>query len=773
MPRQKFNQQYLIQFFTMILIVSLSYLAVLQLYNAQKVQQNLSKEQIVQEAKAHFKSIQDTRLWNAQFGGVYVKTNGTLKPNPYLKNNMIHLNKKESMIKINPAWMTRQISDISNKKGSYYFKITSLKPLNPANKADFFEKEALNFFEKNKEHPYYYNFDDQENKFNFMGALTVNKACMSCHQQQGYKVGDIRGGIRVTIPLAIYHKQMLSLENKTTNSVLKTLLVAFIILFTILRLIQLFYKRQYEIENMNEILESKVKKRTVELQQLASHEQHLKEVLTAVTEVNEVLIYSTSALSILKNSTKKLSENNLYPLVITALVKGDILKIICRSKIHNDILNKNNYSLTDNTDTVLNTIQSAVQTKHFMIKKIDYDHLNWLVVLPLMHGKMHKVYAVTVLFCSRKEDFTAEEARILKNMAQNLSIALYSHKQRDAILSVEKEKTADYEETILAFVNIIEQRETYMAGHTIRVAEYCALIAKEMGLAQKEIRRLKKAAILHDIGKVATPDSILLKPGKLSHSEYELIKQHPEVGAQMLERIVMYKDLAQIIRYHHSRYDGKGYPRTSHPDEIPMLSHIMSLADTFDAMTSSRIYKTKKSTEQALLEIKQQSGVQFHPKVVKAALMVLKSAHTSETAQLSSSKLEQRRMAYFFQDALTGMYNEDYLQTILNDSKHNYRFINLLCMHNFSTYNQKHGWKKSNELLQDFAQLLESLYPDSLIIHFREDNFILLDTVNLDINISQLSTVPLFEEAEITLDVRHYKIDNSFTYELFLKEEQK
>jgi putative nucleotidyltransferase with HDIG domain len=246
---------------------------------------------------------------------------------------------------------------------------------------------------------------------------------------------------------------------------------------------------------------------------------------------------------------------------------------------------------------MFDAIQKAVKLKHTIIEKVpeelaaDCDlELRWMIVLPLLHDINNDVYGMITVFCSREDGFEIEEMKILENMAHDISIALYSHKQRDSIMAMEKEKVANYEETILAFVNIIEQRDTYTAGHTIRVAEYCALIGKEMGLSKDDIHLLEKAAILHDIGKVATPDTILLKPGKLSHLEYDLIKQHAEIGADMLERITIYKDLADIIRYHHSRYDGKGYPRTDSPDEISILSHIMIVADAFDAMTTNRIY---------------------------------------------------------------------------------------------------------------------------------------------------------------------------------------
>jgi len=777
------NQKHLIEFFTFFLISIISSFIIFQLYSSKNAQEKLSQEQIIQEAKAHFKSMQDTRLWNARFGGVYVKAKGNIKPNPYLKDNVLYSNKNETLVKINPAWMTRQISELSNKQGNYHFKITSLRPLNPSNKADTFEKKALKFFENNNDKKYFYQFNTQDKNFDFMGSLTVKQACMQCHEHQGYKVGDVRGGIRVSIPTDIYTQQMKLLEEKTRNSALLVMFGAIITLLIFIWLIESFFRRQYEIEHMNEILEEKVSERTNELKQLVSHEQHLKDVLTVITEVNEMLISSYSIHSILKNSTHKLSQNSAYSLVVAGLIKEDILEIVSKSINNTSLLTESIYSLKDKkSDHILiGAIQSAVYLKHSIVEKISTERaqqrreedapLEWLIVLPLMHGSKHEVYGVLSVFCSREEGFEPEEIRILENMSHDISIALYSHKQRDAVLSMEKEKVANYEETILAFVNIIEQRDTYTAGHTIRVAQYCALIAKDMGFDAKEVHHLEKAAILHDIGKVATPDAILLKPGKLTLLEYELIKQHSEVGAQMLERIVMYKDLANIIRYHHSRYDGKGYPRTSSPDEIPMLSHIMIVADAFDAMTTNRIYKPRKSIQEALDEIVRNSGMQFHPDVVTSAQKVLLHLDISDTSQMPSSELEQRRMAYFFQDSLTGLYNEDYLQIVLNGNEHEFRCINIINLHNFSSFNQSRGWEEGNILLKALASLLERLYPHSTIIRYHGDDFIILNKEHTVIDVSELTRNPFFITSGISLDVKHYLIDESFTYESFSREE--
>jgi len=772
-----FNQKLFI-IFTVILFLSLiTSFIIFQLVSSKNNEKTLSQQQIIQEAKAHFQGIVNTRAWNAQFDGVYVKEKNGIKPNPYLKDNVLHTDANETLIKINPAWMTRQISDISNAQGDYHFKITSLKPLNPSNKADKFETQALNYFSKNITDRFYYVFNHQQKSFDFMGALVTTEDCLKCHLHQGYKVGDIRGGIRVSIPLALHNQQMLLIDQKTSNNILIVLSVAITLIFIFVWFINLVFKRQFEIEHAKVILEEKVSQRTSDLKAVLTHEQHLKDILKIVTEVNEMLITSYSIKTVLKSATDKLAKNNTYPLVLTGLIHNDILEIISKSNKENRLVIENLISLkdTEKVNFLFDAVRKTTKLKHAILEKVsaellDQDQqrrkedvdLNWMIVLPLLDDFNDDVYGMIAVFCSRENGFEIEEIKILEKMAQDISMALYSHKQRDSILEMEKEKSANYEETILAFVNIIEQRDTYTAGHTIRVAEYCALIAKEMGFNAKDIRRLEKAAILHDIGKVATPDAILLKPGKLSRLEFELIKQHSEVGADMLEKVSIYKDLASIIRYHHSRYDGKGYPRTRSPDEISMSSHIMIVSDAFDAMTTNRIYRPRKSVEEALNEIKAESGTQFHPAVVEATLIALQDISIDDTSQMPTSELEKKRMSYFFHDSLTELFNDDYLQTILNTPNHQFKSLTFIELKNFTSYNKKYGWEEGNKFIRSFALFLKQHFQDATIVRFRGDDFVILHKFSIDINLENLSA---FESiGKVDIDLRQEQIDEYFDF---------
>ena len=225
---------------------------------------------LVNEGKTLFDMMVITRTWNGQHESLYVK-NATLKPNPYLADNTILTENNETLIRVNAAWMTKQISDIANLNQGYIYKITSLHPKNPNNKPDSFEEEALKYFDKNRDQKYYYklpNLDDNDKYFNFMGSLKVEKACLACHDSQKNKIGGIRGGIRISMPAETYKKTYRHLtEYKRHNEVIimafsMTSLIA--IIFSAL----FFMKYQEKIKKLNLSLKKKVANRTKDLHTL-------------------------------------------------------------------------------------------------------------------------------------------------------------------------------------------------------------------------------------------------------------------------------------------------------------------------------------------------------------------------------------------------------------------------------------------------------------------------------------------------------------------------
>jgi PAS domain S-box-containing protein/putative nucleotidyltransferase with HDIG domain len=176
---------------------------------------------------------------------------------------------------------------------------------------------------------------------------------------------------------------------------------------------------------------------------------------------------------------------------------------------------------------------------------------------------------------------------------------------------------------VISIVRALEERRPWMRGHSQRVAAYSMKIAKEMGLSGEEMRKLRIAAFLHDIGEFVRYDYPLDKP-TLTKKEFELIKKHPVMGETALKRIKELRDIVPIIRHHHERMDGQGYPDGLKGEEIPMGARILHLADSFDSMTAPRPYRQPPpGKEYAFLEFKRNTNTQFDPKVAEVALKVL------------------------------------------------------------------------------------------------------------------------------------------------------
>lgn len=182
-----------------------------------------------------------------------------------------------------------------------------------------------------------------------------------------------------------------------------------------------------------------------------------------------------------------------------------------------------------------------------------------------------------------------------------------------------------YISTVRALSVAIEAKDKYTSGHSSAVTEYTIPIAEELGLDKKEIEKLEYASLLHDIGKIGIMEQILNKPGRLTNEEFEIIKKHPVIGYEILRSIDFLKDVTLLVKYHHERWDGKGYPDGLKGEEIPLGARIISVADTFDAMTSDRPYRKGLPVEVAVEEIKRCSGTQFDPEIVDAFLRAMEN----------------------------------------------------------------------------------------------------------------------------------------------------
>ena len=199
-----------------------------------------------------------------------------------------------------------------------------------------------------------------------------------------------------------------------------------------------------------------------------------------------------------------------------------------------------------------------------------------------------------------------------------------------------------YMETIELLRFTVEAKDTYTRGHSDRVSAYAVLLGKALGLSEDDLKTLKIGGLFHDIGKIGIPDSILLKNTKLSNDEYSEIKNHPAIGTHILSNATIFQDILPIVKHHHERYDGKGYPGRLSGEDIPYLARVTAIADAFDAMTSRRSYRDSLSLDEVKREIAENSGTQFDPNIAKVFLGILETQpeEIERIRQLDIKKIE-------------------------------------------------------------------------------------------------------------------------------------
>ena len=577
--------------------------------------------------------------------------------------------------------------------------------------------------------------------------------------------------------LARYQKEIFSL--------MLTMIITILIALYIVRLNRFLQQKKNEVDELNRTLETRVEHRTKRVNTLLNQEIYLREILETVAAINELLITSPNLHALLWDSCRRLARHRHYTNCWLGLLKDERL-----TEVYGDLTPlpdlKLPWPITDLEQILpdLPTGQALSRRQSITIQRTEQTagpkvadgnknnaeentQTTSTISIPLQAAHKGPALGVITVTSGRAQGFDQEEISMLEELAGDIGFAIASFRHKETVEQLELEKNSNYEETILSFVDMIDHRDTYTAGHTQRVAAYSRLIAAEMGYDQDEIQTLEKAAILHDIGKIATPDSVLLKPGTLTTQDYDLIKLHAYAGYEMLSRINIYKDLAGIIRHHHERHDGHGYPDGLQGEDIPPYARIITVADAFDAMTTNRIYKPRKEIRTALTELAELSGIQFHPAVVEAALKVLQDAKPPTTvSQLPETDLEKRRFAYFFNDKLTGLYNEDYLQILLQNNREEfaYRCLHSLHLKNLQAYNKVEGWEAGDRLCQTFSGQLAERYPDALLFRAYGNDFVVVAREHLTINSNDLAQLPCIQSAQIEIQIQHLDLARDTTY---------
>lgn len=213
----------------------------------------------------------------------------------------------------------------------------------------------------------------------------------------------------------------------------------------------------------------------------------------------------------------------------------------------------------------------------------------------------------------------------LQTLANQAAIALErsillseSRQQAKQLEAAYAELEITYDRTLTALMSALDARDRETEGHSTRVSRMACLLGEELGLNGSQLKALERGALLHDIGKIGISDSILHKPGKLTEDEWRIMRIHPDIGARIVDRIPFLQETLPVIRYHHERWDGSGYPLGLKGEDIPIQARIFAVADVFDALTSSRSYRKKSTAGEAINYLTEQAGVLFDPAIVAA-----------------------------------------------------------------------------------------------------------------------------------------------------------
>lgn len=370
------------------------------------------------------------------------------------------------------------------------------------------------------------------------------------------------------------------------------------------------------IKNAQLILENKQKihrlEHLAEMTGYANSTLRLDEILERILEISTDLLDAEAASVLLLNA----QGTELYFAAATGAKKEEIknIKVPIGSGIAGWVAREGRPALVTDAQNDPRLFKKADKETAFKTKSI--------VAVPI-NTKARLIGVLQVLNKKKDLPFNEEDAGILQAVSNQAATAIENARLYEDLHEL-------FLNTVTALVAAVETKDLYTKGHSDRVAGYSVDIACGLGMADSEIEQLKLAALFHDIGKIGVNESILRKPGRLTDEEFEEIKKHPVNAANIMEKIPQLNGLIPAVKYHHERYDGSGYPDGLKAAEIPYFSRIISIADTFDAMSSSRPYRQAIPVDVCASEILRCSGTQFDPGIVFKAVEVLRNKYAPE-----------------------------------------------------------------------------------------------------------------------------------------------
>jgi len=265
----------------------------------------------------------------------------------------------------------------------------------------------------------------------------------------------------------------------------------------------------------------------------------------------------------------------------------------------------------------MENINQAIQTGQSIIVPVDNGSL---VSYPLLtRGRTYGALWMSI------PEIRGQNFANLQTLANQAAIALErsillseSRQQAKQIEAAYEELEITYDRTLTALMSALDARDRETEGHSMRVSRLACLLAEEIGLSGHQLKALERGALLHDIGKIGISDTILHKPGKLTEDEWKIMRIHPDIGARIVEGIPFLQETLPVIRYHHERWNGSGYPIGLKEKDIPLQARIFAVVDVFDALTSSRSYRKRSSPEDAVQYLQEQAGILFDAEIVDA-----------------------------------------------------------------------------------------------------------------------------------------------------------
>ncbi|MBI5206423.1 MAG: HD-GYP domain-containing protein [Candidatus Firestonebacteria bacterium] len=336
----------------------------------------------------------------------------------------------------------------------------------------------------------------------------------------------------------------------------------------------------------------------------------LKQIFEETNQLLSKILYYQVSASILRSDQSHyrflIYSQNTLP---SNLVE-EIVNIIKRKQLES----RNNISLNFDDLTPENLINETEKTLPAL------THLPYYIVAPLSIQKSHNGFMA--LFRS-EVDFTEKDREIFMNFVNYLGKYIEAEYQKEYFY-------ANFFDVLKAMSYAIEALDPFFHGHASRVERYAFKIAEKLNFSEEMKKDLQYLCIIHDIGKVGLPLFILGKTGRLDKEEFEIVKEHTVIGEQILESVPLLKKIRPLIRFHHERFDGKGYPDGVSGENIPLCSRILNVVDSYDAMITNRPYRLAFTKEEAIDEVEKNAGAQFDPQVAKIFVEILREEFKKE-----------------------------------------------------------------------------------------------------------------------------------------------